>query len=118
MSEKKPSDTAQGGPVKPEADARREGENAANGGPPTVEQLQAEVAQWKAKADERLELKRLYRVLFRSGQKMSVAMAAARKEFTSVGARTMLEFVASSQRGICADTRTPEGEETQDELKP
>lgn len=62
------------------------------------------------KADQRLELKRLYHALFRSGQKLSVAIAAARKEFTSECARTLLEFVASSQRGICADTGAAESE--------
>jgi molecular chaperone GrpE len=45
----KPFDAAQGKP---------EGENPANGASPTVEQVQAEVAQWKAKADEYLELAR------------------------------------------------------------
>jgi len=67
------------------------------------------------KTEDRLELKRLYHVLFRSGQKLSAAMAAARTEFTSEGARALLEFVASSQRGICADTGTPESESTQNE---
>ena len=67
------------------------------------------------KAGERLELRRLYRVLFRSGQKLSAAIAAARNEFTSAGARTMLDFVASSQRGICTDTVVAETESTQDE---
>src|SRR6266571_3305595 len=66
-------------------------------------------------AEDRIELKRLYHALFRSGQKLSAAITAARKEFTSEGARALLDFVASSQRGICPDTGTPERDLTQDE---
>ncbi len=66
-------------------------------------------------AEDRIELKRLYHALFRSGQKLSAAITAARKEFTSEGARALLDFVASSQRGICPDTSTPERDLTQDE---
>jgi UDP-N-acetylglucosamine acyltransferase len=64
---------------------------------------------------ERIELKRLYHALFRSGQRLSAAIADARKEFTSEGALELLDFVASSQRGICADTGASEEESTQDE---
>jgi UDP-N-acetylglucosamine acyltransferase len=67
------------------------------------------------KAGERLELKRLYHLLFRSGQKLSAATAAARKEFTSDVARALLDFVISSRRGICSDTGRLEAEETHDE---
>ncbi len=66
-------------------------------------------------ADERVLLKRLYHLLFRSGQKLSAAIAAARKEFTTDTARALLDFVATSQRGICADTGSPESESTRDE---
>jgi len=55
-------------------------------------------------SEQRLELRRLYHALFRGGRKLSAALAAARKEFTSAPARTLLEFVATSKRGICADT--------------
>jgi molecular chaperone GrpE (heat shock protein) len=50
MSKEKPIDAAQGGPLDPGTDADPAGAAA-----PTVESLQAEVAQWKAKADEYLE---------------------------------------------------------------
>jgi UDP-N-acetylglucosamine acyltransferase len=53
-------------------------------------------------ASERLELKRLYRLLFLSGQNLRLALEAARAEFTSPAARTMIEFVAASRRGVCA----------------
>ena len=55
---------------------------------------------------ERMELKRLYRLLFRGGQNVSEALAQARKEFTSPAASTMLEFVSASRRGIVRDTGT------------
>jgi UDP-N-acetylglucosamine acyltransferase len=52
---------------------------------------------------QRLELKRLYQALFRSGRSLREAVAAARAEFTSELARTLLDFVAASKRGVCAD---------------
>lgn len=52
---------------------------------------------------ERLELKRLYHALFRSGQNLRAAVAAARQSFTSAAARQMLDFIAESRRGVCAD---------------
>ena len=61
---------------------------------------------------QRAELKRLYHALFRSGKKLGVALAAARKEFRSDCARVLLEFVAASKRGICADT----GKTAEDEM--
>ncbi len=53
--------------------------------------------------EQRLELKRLYHALFRSGQNLGVALAAARQTFTSPAARLMLDFIAESRRGVCAD---------------
>lgn len=53
---------------------------------------------------QRLELKTLYHRLFRSGQKLSLALAAARMEFTSDVSGLVLEFVATTRRGICRDT--------------
>ena len=58
------------------------------------------------------ELKRLYHALFRSGQNLGVALAAARKEFRSDCAGDLREFVAASKRGICADT----GKAAEDEM--
>jgi UDP-N-acetylglucosamine acyltransferase len=54
------------------------------------------------KPEERLELKRLYHVLFRAGQNLRVAVASAQTTFTTGGARTILEFIASSKRGVCS----------------
>lgn len=54
-------------------------------------------------AEQRIELKRLYHLLFRSGLKLSAASAAAREEFKSSSARLLLDFIASSKRGVCVD---------------
>ena len=64
-------------------------------------------------SEQRLELKRLYLRLFRSGEKFSSTVAAARGEFTSEASKLLLEFVSTSKRGICADTsaRKSGGEE-------
>ncbi len=55
-------------------------------------------------AEQRLELKRLYHALFRSGKNLRQAVAAVRQSFTSPAAVTMLEFIASAKRGVCADS--------------
>jgi UDP-N-acetylglucosamine acyltransferase len=55
-------------------------------------------------AEQRLELKRLYHLLFRSGQKLSVAIARARAGFASGAAQTLIEFCDASTRGLCTDT--------------
>ena len=54
--------------------------------------------------EERLEAKRLYHFLFRSGRKMREGVEAARLEFHGAAARAMIEFVAATKRGICAAT--------------
>jgi UDP-N-acetylglucosamine acyltransferase len=55
-------------------------------------------------AEERLELKRLYHALFRSGKIFAAAVAEARDHFSSRGAKILLDFVAAAKRGVCADT--------------
>ncbi|MEP6663686.1 MAG: acyl-ACP--UDP-N-acetylglucosamine O-acyltransferase [Verrucomicrobiota bacterium] len=52
---------------------------------------------------QRLELKKLYRTLFRSGKKLTAAMAEATAEFRSDAAGMLLQFVFNSKRGVCAD---------------
>jgi len=59
-------------------------------------------------ADERLELKKLYRAIFRSGQSIRAATAHAFGEFNSPRTRAMLEFIHESKRGICADVSSKE----------
>lgn len=65
-------------------------------------------------SEQRLELKRLYHLLFRSRLKLSVAIAQAREEFTGEAVRQLTDFVASTKRGVCADTslRDDEADET------
>ncbi len=54
-------------------------------------------------AEQRLELKRLYHALFRSGQNFRRAVTEARGRFSSPVAKILLEFVTDSKRGVCAD---------------
>ncbi len=54
-------------------------------------------------AEQRLELKRLYRALFRSGKNLREALAAAQKDFTTPAAKIMLDFLAAAKRGVCSD---------------
>ena len=50
---------------------------------------------------DRLELKKLYRHLFLSNRNLTEAAAEARPMFNSPSARTMLDFLAASKRGVC-----------------
>ena len=55
-------------------------------------------------AEQRMELKRLYHLLFRGGKNLAAALAEAQKQFTSTPAKTLLDFIAGAKRGVCADT--------------
>src|SRR5690349_2170876 len=55
-------------------------------------------------ATERQELKQVYRTLFREGKNLPDAVVAAKKQFRSEPAKTMLDFIAFSKRGICFDS--------------
>ena len=52
---------------------------------------------------ERLELKQVYRLLFREGKNLRAALASAQAKFSSSSARIMMDFVAASKRGVCSD---------------
>ncbi len=54
-------------------------------------------------AADRLEVKRLYRELFRCGKNLRAAVAEAQGKFTGEPAKTMLAFIAESKRGVVAD---------------
>lgn len=58
---------------------------------------------------ERLELKKLYHALFRGGKNFAGAVAAARKDFSSPGAKIMLEFITTAKRGVCLDSGAARG---------
>jgi UDP-N-acetylglucosamine acyltransferase len=53
---------------------------------------------------DRLELKRLYRALFRSQANLREAVNAASNRFSSAPSKVMLEFLANAKRGVCVDT--------------
>jgi len=54
-------------------------------------------------AEQRLELKQLYHALFRGGQNLRDAAAAAQESFSSPAATVLLDFLAGAKRGVCAD---------------
>jgi UDP-N-acetylglucosamine acyltransferase len=54
-------------------------------------------------ASQRVELKQLYKALFRSGRNFHEALGAAQKDFSSAPAKTLLDFVAAAKRGIVSD---------------
>ena len=58
---------------------------------------------------ERMEMKKLYHALFRSGKNFTEAVAEARNNFSTPGAKTMLEFITTAKRGVCADTGKTHG---------
>ena len=62
-------------------------------------------------AAERLELKQLYRALFRAGLNLRAALALAQTQFSGTPARIMLDFIASSKRGVCFDVGNGEAED-------
>lgn len=55
---------------------------------------------------ERLALKQLYHALFRGDSNLGDAVRAARESATTPGAKLMLDFIAETKRGVCADTGT------------
>ncbi len=52
---------------------------------------------------QRLELKRLYRALFRGGKNFRAALAEAHLEFSGVAVKTLLDFCTAAKRGVCRD---------------
>lgn len=55
-------------------------------------------------SEQRLELKQLYHLLFRSGKLLRDALAEAQARFSSPACRVLLDFAAETKRGLCADT--------------
>jgi UDP-N-acetylglucosamine acyltransferase len=53
-------------------------------------------------AEQRMELKRVYRLLFRSGKNLREAVAEAQKISSATG-KVLVDFVATTKRGVCAD---------------
>ncbi|MEO7298661.1 MAG: acyl-ACP--UDP-N-acetylglucosamine O-acyltransferase [Verrucomicrobiota bacterium] len=61
-------------------------------------------------SEQRLELKKLYHALFRSGKNFRAALSDAELNFTSDVAQTMLKFVSASKRGVCAEVSQSEND--------
>lgn len=59
---------------------------------------------------DRLELKRLYRALFRSGRGVREAAAAVRGEFTGACSRRLLDFLADTKRGVLVPRSRPDAD--------
>lgn len=53
---------------------------------------------------DRLELKRLYKLLFRSGKNFTAALAEARENFSGAASKLLIDFVAGSKRGLLSDS--------------
>ena len=62
-----------------------------------------------------LELKRLYKALFRQPQTLRAALAAAQQKFSSRPAKIMMDFIAGSKRGVCADASVATASESEEE---
>ncbi len=54
-------------------------------------------------SEQRLELKQLYRLLFRSGRNLRAVLELAQRRFSSPPATVMLDFLATARRGVCTD---------------
>jgi UDP-N-acetylglucosamine acyltransferase len=65
---------------------------------------------------ERLEIKKLYHLLLRGSGLMRERIEKAREEFSSERARLFMEFLTSSQRGICSGPgHSHDADESEDE---
>jgi UDP-N-acetylglucosamine acyltransferase len=53
--------------------------------------------------EQRLELKRIYRQLFRDGQNLRATATTAQMQFATGPVRTMLDFIIASKRGVCCE---------------
>ena len=56
-------------------------------------------------AEERLELRHLYHLLFRQGGRLQAAVQESLRNHNSPPAKTLLGFVADARRGVCSDVR-------------
>jgi len=64
-------------------------------------------------AADRLELKQLYRLMFREGRGLRTALEEARTRFHSPAAKVFMEFAATTKRGLCGDTSAGGERETE-----
>jgi acyl-[acyl carrier protein]--UDP-N-acetylglucosamine O-acyltransferase len=59
-----------------------------------------------------VELKRVYKMIFRGDLPIRKAVEAARKQFTGQYSVHMLDFIAASTRGVCTHSGVESEEET------
>ncbi|MFH1038766.1 MAG: acyl-ACP--UDP-N-acetylglucosamine O-acyltransferase, partial [PVC group bacterium] len=59
---------------------------------------------------ERLQVKRVYKLLYHSGLSVSQAMEAIEKEDQGPGAAAIVDFIRRSRRGICRHYQGAESE--------
>lgn len=64
---------------------------------------------------DRLELKRAYKAIFRSGAPIRKAADSAAAEFSNQHAQALINFVRASKRGVCADASSGRAEESDGE---
>jgi UDP-N-acetylglucosamine acyltransferase len=53
---------------------------------------------------ERLELKKIYHLIFRRKKNLAAAIEEVQKKFSSPAAKAVMEFVLKSKRGVCTGT--------------
>jgi UDP-N-acetylglucosamine acyltransferase len=61
--------------------------------------------------EQRVELKKVYQLLFRNGHNLRDALAEAQKRFASGPAKVLIDFVATAKRGVCSDIGSEENED-------
>jgi UDP-N-acetylglucosamine acyltransferase len=66
-------------------------------------------------SQDRLELKRAYKAIFRSNVPIRKAAEEAAAAFTNSHARVLIDFVLSSKRGVCADASRADAASVGDE---
>lgn len=54
-------------------------------------------------ATDRLEIKRIYQILFRQSDNIKTGLAQAKKTSAGQAAQLLIDFVAATKRGVCAD---------------
>ena len=59
--------------------------------------------------EQRLELKRLYHLLFRSGLRLAEALAKAGTHAPDTPSGQLIQFAANSKRGLCSDSGRAKG---------
>jgi acyl-[acyl carrier protein]--UDP-N-acetylglucosamine O-acyltransferase len=58
---------------------------------------------------ERLQVRKAYHAIFRSGKNIRDAASAAAAEFTAGPSAAFIKFIIESKRGVCAEEADREG---------